>query len=244
MKRIRTIREAQRFIDRVGFCLLFPVKGLRLPTLYDAVMGGRPFSLSTWNDEIDRMWTWKDALPRQRRAFYGKFFRGKGTLISLEMLPYFYALTDNPGLNHEYELLFERGKITMEEKKICEALYRHGPMGVMALRHDIGLVSRAQNVRFKKAAESLQKHLRIVHFGTEQESSAWASGVYELFPRAFPKAVRAARKISKDRARHQILKKYFSILPHARLADAARVFGFSKAQMQQDLPEAILSSHR
>ena len=39
---VRTIQQAAKYIDRVGFCLLFPIKGLKLPSLWAGVKGRNP----------------------------------------------------------------------------------------------------------------------------------------------------------------------------------------------------------
>jgi hypothetical protein len=77
---IRTISQAAAYIDRVGFCLLFPVKDVPLPSLWAALKGRRPRNfrlVAAWDEDAERLWEWKDEFPRRRRAYYGKYFRGR-----------------------------------------------------------------------------------------------------------------------------------------------------------------------
>jgi len=223
--------QAARYIDKVGYCLLFPIKGLRLPSLWAAVKGKTPRSfnlVAAWDDDALRLWDWKDELPRRRLAFSGKVFRGKKSLISLAYLPCFYRLAGNPGSANEYVQLYREGKISPEARAICEELFRHGPQATLALRHALGWTSPRQNRRFKRALEELQRRLLIVHWGVKAETHAWESVVYQLTPRAFPRAVRAAAKLTAEKARRRIAANFRRLVPGATPADAARLFGWTR----------------
>ncbi len=70
---IRTLAQAARYIERVGFCLLFPSKKLPLPSLIEASKGRalRNYKpCADWSDDFVRLWKWKDELPRKRLAYY------------------------------------------------------------------------------------------------------------------------------------------------------------------------------
>lgn len=240
MARVRTLAQAARYIGRVGFCLLFPIKGLRLPSLWAAVKGRalvpskaegpKQFNLvAAWDDDALRLWEWKDELPRRRLAFSGKVFRGKKSLISLRFLPCFCCLAGNYGAPGEYKQLYREGKISPEARAVCEQLFRHGPQATLELRHALGFTSPRQNRRFKRALEELQRRLLIVHWGVEAETRAWESVVYQLTPRAFPRAVRAAASLSQAEARDRIAAQYRKLVPGATPADAARLFGWNLA---------------
>jgi hypothetical protein len=237
---VRTLKQAARYIDHVGFCLLFPIKGLRLPSLWAAVKGRVPvpspgegpknFNLvAAWDDDAMKLWEWKDELPRRRLAFSGKVFRGKQSLLSLEFLPCFYCLAENYAAPKGYEPLYREGKLSPAARAICAELYRHGPQATLALRHALGFASARQNRRFKRALEELQRRLLIVHWGVEAETRGWESVVYQLTPRAFPRAVRAAASLSRAEARDRIVGNYRRLLPGATPADAARLFGWPLA---------------
>ncbi len=93
-KRVVTATDAVRFIDAVGYCLKVPIKNLPLPSLYYAVAGRPPRG---WDLHYEKIWHWKDDLPRRRRAFYAKYFKGRGTFISPKLLPHFLAMEGNRG---------------------------------------------------------------------------------------------------------------------------------------------------
>ncbi len=222
---MRTLADAARFLDHVGFCVLFSVKGVELPSLYFAAARKRAM---TWDRYALLIWDWKDELPRKRRAFYAKYFKGRGSFLSLAMLPHFLAIEESAAAPEDSGRFYENGRITHDAKVIWETLTAHGPMATLELRHACKMESKQGNVRFKKAMLELQRALLVVHFGSEQETAAWTSGRFELTARAFPRQVSEARKITPEGARAAIAAKYFEIYPGAPTMQVARLFGWSK----------------
>ena len=238
---IRTIAQAARYIDRVGFCLLFPSKKLPLPSLIEASQGRalRNYKpCADWSDDFVRLWRWKDELPRKRLAYYGKYFRGRGVFLSLEFLTYFYCLEGNParlGGGDAFERIYREGKITADAHAVCTALTKRGPQATLELRYGLGWESKRGNRRFKRALLELQQRLLVVHWGTKAETRAWESAVYQLTARAFPKAMRAAAKLSPDVARQRIAAQYRKHRTHAKPQEVARLFGWSRAEAEEAL---------
>jgi hypothetical protein len=70
----------------------------------------------------------------------------------------------------------------------------------------------------------------VVHFGAEQETTAWASGRYELTRRAFPKQTTAARHISLEDARSKLAAKFCEWHPNSSPMQLARLFGWTKVE--------------
>lgn len=229
---IKNLAQAAKYVNRVGFCLLFPIKGLPLPSLWAGVKGKPPrgFRLvatslvAIWDADAERLWHWKDELPRRRLAYYGKYFRARGSLLSLQFLPCFYRLEGNYGRADEYEQLYHEGKISADAHAVSHQLYRHGPLPALELRHALGWTTKRANQRFKRALLELQLRLLIVHWGTQAETGAWESGVYQLTPRAFPQQVKAAAKLSAEEARRRIAAQYRTLNPVATAADFKRLF--------------------
>jgi len=232
-KKVRNLREAAQFIDRCGFCVLFPVKSVPLPSLYYAVTRRDP---PRWDPETEMMWRWKDELPRKKLAFYAKYFRGRGSLISLAMLPFFLAERESPTSPNDYERFYAAGRVSPEAKAVWQALAQQGPLATLELRHLCKFDTKAGNARYKKAMLELQCLLAVVHFGTEKESGAWASGKFELTCRAFPKQAAAARKIPREVARGALAAQYRALYPQADVKRIARLFGWSKSEAAAAIP--------
>jgi len=225
--RLRTTTDAMRFIETVGFCVLFPVKNIPLPSLYYAVSRRQ---IVHWDKSAQLIWNWKDELPKQSRSFYGKYFKGKGSFISLKFLPQFLATHGTAIEPQEAETFYETGRISRDALELWLALAKHGPLPTLELRHACKMESQAGNKRFKRAMLELQGLLIVTHSGTEQETEAWASNRFDLVARGFSKQVAEARKVSPEEARVTIAVNYKTLYPGAVPAQIARLFGWTKAQ--------------
>ena len=227
-KRVETLAEARKFIDATGFCMLFAVNNVPLPSLYWMVTRRGPRDDFVFDKYFERIWHWKDELPRRRRACYAKYFRRRGTLISLQQLPYFLAMRETAVAPGDHARFYADGRIRDDARVIWKALEEHGPLATLELRHLCHMETKAGNVRFKRAMLDLQALLVVVHFGTEQETGAWASGKFELTCRAFPQQTSAAKNIAPEMARAKLAAKYLEWNPAAPPVQLARLFGWSK----------------
>jgi hypothetical protein len=221
-RRVSTLAEARKFIDAAGFCMLFPVTSVPLPSLYSAVTRREPSAGIAFDKHFEMLWRWKDELPRRRRAFYAKYFRQRGTLISLDHLPYFLAMRDSAVAPGDHARFYADGRIRDDARVIWEALETHGPLATLELRHLCHMETKAGNVRFKRAM------LDVVHFGSEEETGAWASNRFDLTCRVFPKQSAEAGNIASDAARAHLAAKYLESYPSAPPVQLARLFGWSK----------------
>jgi len=208
--RVRTEEEARRFVDEVGFCFLFGDKTVEMPTLWEAVCGAQRSVPSHHHDaDLGRTWSWKDSLPSRGEIYYGKLLRGKPTLVSLELLPHFYALSPNYGDIEDYMEEYQSGKLTVEAKNVYEALMREGAMATSRLRQLAGLAGGGANARrFDRALKELQIEFKIVKVGISEASRWGYAYVYDLFLRRFPELPEVARKISTDQAMDTLLLRH------------------------------------
>jgi hypothetical protein len=229
-RRVLSLPAAVQYINARGFCLLFATKNVALPSLYHAVARAKPHEDWVWDQYSSMVWRWKDELPRRRLAYYGKYFRGRGTLISLEQLPNFLAMREAAVAPGDFTRFYRAGRIRDDARIIWQALEDHGPLATLELRNACRMDTKAGNKRFKRAILDLQCLLIAVHFGAEQETKSWASGRYELTYRAFPKQNEIARKISVAEAQRNIAGKLLEQQPGAQPLQIARIFGWLKAE--------------
>jgi hypothetical protein len=227
-RRVLSEAEAVKYIDATGYCMLFPVANVPLPSLYYAVTRRNPHAEMVWDKYSAMVWRWKDELPRRRRAYYAKYFRGRGTLISLKLLPHFLAMREAAAAPGDHERFYAAGRIREDARAVWEALETHGPLATLELRHACKMETKAGNKRFKRAILDLQCLLIAVHSGAEQETAAWASGRYELTSRAFPKETAAGRRIQPEQARRALAAKFLEWHTDAQPVQLARLFGWPK----------------
>jgi hypothetical protein len=208
--RVTTEEQALAFVDEVGFCFLFGDQSVEIPTLWAAVCGSRrDMPNDHFDADVGRTWEWKDTLPTRGLIYYGKLLRGKPTLVSLDLLPCFYALSDNYGDLLDYREQYEEGKLSVEAKNIYEALLHEGAMATSRLRVLAGLSGSGSIARrFDRAIAELQMGLKIVKVGIS-DSNRWGYAyVYDLFLRRFPEVAESARQISAQQAMQRLLLTY------------------------------------
>src|SRR5882762_9613496 len=141
-RRPRTTADAMRFIETVGFCVLLPAGNVPLPSLYYAVSRRADVH---WDKYAQLIWNWKDELPKKSRAFYGKYFKGRGSFISLKFLPQFLATHGTAIEPREAEAFYKTGRISHDALELWQALRKHGPLPTLELRHAGKMESQAGN---------------------------------------------------------------------------------------------------
>lgn len=233
-RRVRTVEEARAFVEEVGFCHFWPIKGVELPNLFHAIAGRvRPVPMEHDDPDISKCWGWKDDALDKKWWYYGKFLRRKATFISLKELPYFYALSENYGSLDDYLQEYEDGLLTAEAKAIYEAILEHGPLDTIRLRREARMSAQSAKSAFERALVELQVGLKILPVGIA-EAGAWRYAfIYELLPRWFPDIPERARAIGRGEAQRHILRRYLQSVVVATPAQVARLFGWSEAEVKR-----------
>ena len=232
--RLRSEDQALRFVNQVGFCFLFAARGFAMPTLWEAICG-EARSLPRHHDDpaLGLAWDWKDTLPARKVCFYGKLLRKTPTLVALEYLPSFYALSPNYGGEDDYLAEYQEGRLSAEAKWVYEALLREGPQSTTRLRRLAGLEGRANMVRFDRALAELQAGLKIVKIGVS-DANAWGyCYVYDLLLRQYPRLAEEARAIPTVQAEDRLCLKYLESTVCVSEAEVARLFGWEPWRMER-----------
>ena len=226
-KRLSSPSEAATFVNKRGFIYFWPIKGIDLPSLWAAVAGTRPVA-DAHDDPGHVTWGWKDRALGKKTWYYAKILRKKATMISLDVAPYFYALSENYGSPEEdYLVAYEEGRLPQSAKQVYEALLNEGALNTIDLRRAAKLAN-AKESEFNKALEVLQSDFKILPVGVA-EAGAWKySFIYEIVPRHLPDLPEQARKISEGAARSKLLELYFNSVGAAQERDAGKLFGWKK----------------
>ena len=227
LRRVRSEEQALQFIDEVGMAYLFGEKGVEMPTLWGAICGkARPVPKHHDDDDLGRTWRWKDTLPARGEVFYGKLLRKKPTLVALDLLPGFYALSPNYGELDDYLEQYQDGLMSVEARNVYRALLEGGAMATSRLRQAAGLPGKENARRFDRALTELQTQLKIVKVGISDAHRWGYAYVYDLFLRRFPEIAQTARGISEDQAMETLLGRYMSSVIAVPRKAAQRLFGW------------------
>ena len=225
---ITTKEEAIQFVNQRGFIFFWPIKDVLLPSLWVAVAGDRPVA-DAHDDPGHVTWGWKDSLLGARRWYYGKVLRKRATIISLEITPYFYALSNNFGSPEEdYLIEYLQGNMTQEAKAVYEALLQEGPLDTIALRRAAHLTSRESESRFNRALVYLQEDFKILPVGVSQAGGWRYAFIYDLVPRHFPDLIEQARNIQESEAREKLILIYLASVGAAHITDLRKLFRWNK----------------
>jgi hypothetical protein len=217
--------QALKFINRRGFTYFWPIKGIDLPSLWAAVAGDRPVA-DAHDDPGHVTWGWKDNALDKRMWYYAKILRKKATMISLDVAPYFYALSENFGSPEEdYLIAYEEGRLTQAAKQIYEILLKEGAMNTVDLRPAARL-NNAKESEFARGLEYLQADFKILPIGVA-EAGAWKySFIYDIVTRFYPNLAEQSRKIKEGEARAKLLNLYFDSVGAAQVREAVKLFGW------------------
>ena len=217
---VRTVEAAARWIDRTGFALLMPHLGLPMPTLWEAIRGrpgGHPFR--PWTEDSDRVWEFKDELPKRRLAFYGSLWKSHPGFVSLALLPGLMKLWGCPPGEDGFRAAYREGRLSFDANRIGEALLRSRAVNTYRLRLKSGLSPNT----FKRAFVELQRKLIVAKCGTDETDTTWAAEVVDLSARVFPRAHAEVRGISFLEAREEALATFAKAAPRLGGPQIARL---------------------
>lgn len=224
-RRIQTVDRARAFVDDLGFCFLWPIKDIEMPSLFHAIAGRvRPVPMKHNDPDLSKCWGWKDRALGVGWWYYGKLLRRRATLISLDLLPYFYACSENYGGLDDYIEEYRAGTMSAEARAVYEALLDHGPLDTVRLRREVHMAAENAKSRFERALVDLQVGLKVLPVGVA-EAGAWRYAfVYDIVQRQYPDLPAEARQIRRGEARRTLVSRYLHNVVVADRKMIARVF--------------------
>lgn len=236
-RRIATLADAARFINRLGFCWLFAPsqRTLELPSLFEAVKGKHNVHIEDWDADSDRLWAWKSDLPAARRAYYGKALAGKPAFISLKLLPYVIAALGEENVAQAYA----HGALSYDAKKIYDALDALGPQPTLHLRRAAAFDSKDGNTRYHRALDELQRRLIVMPMGATNEVCNWTSQIFELVVRWFPDQAAHAKTLDLRTARRTLIERYLKTVLAAPIDVPARLFAIPRDEFKELIEKMV-----
>lgn len=224
--RLQTSDEALAWINQRGYVFFWPIKGILFPSLWVTVAGDRPVA-DAHDDPAHVTWGWKDGALGLRRWYYAKVLRKKATMISLEIAPYFYALSENYGAPEEDHLaMYEEGRLTLAAKLVYEAILKEGALNTIDLRKAARLTSKQSDSEFNRALEVLQTDFKILPVGVAQAGAWNYAFIYDIVARHYPDLPEKARHIDEAVAREKLVELYFLSVGASQLRDVVKLFGW------------------
>jgi hypothetical protein len=233
--RLHFERDAIHFVNERGFIFFWPVKNVLLPSLWGAVAGNRPVP-NNHDDPAHKTWRWKDNLLGKKKWYYARILRKRNTIISLKMLPYFYALSPNYGdPENDYLIQYEQGLLPKEAKSVYEVLLNEGPLNTLALRRASHLTSPSNASRFNHALELLQADFRILPVGIAEAGTWKYAFVYDVFHHHYPGLIETSRIITQTTARQILLNTYLKTIGACPTDELNQLFKWKEKEIEQSI---------
>jgi hypothetical protein len=215
-RRIASERGALRLIEELGFVLLVSIGDEEMPSIHAAAGG----DWGVW-------WDWKQTLPERKACCYAKVLRRRGTFISWEWFPRFYAAYADP---RPYWRLYRDGLLDRTEKQVLDLLSDRGPMMTRELRLEFGPRSKENTRRVKSILVDLQTRFLITAAGGD--TSGWSHHRWDLVERWAPaRSLTAAARLSREEARAQISEQFVANMIATSEADICWTFGWERRQV-------------
>ncbi len=238
-RHLKTKEQAIEFVNERGFIHFWPIQGALLPSLWAATVGDRPVP----NDHDDPghiTWSWKDELLDKKVWYYARLLKKRNSIISLDFVPNFYALSPNYGdPENDYLDQYQAGLMTLETKLVYEALLKEGSLDTISLRKAARLSNPESTSRFNRALDTLQYEFKALPVGIA-EVGAWKySFIYDLTHRFYPDLPEKARPISEGTARQNIIKQYLRSVGAASMRDILRLFGWHPEETQRAMNHLV-----
>ena len=232
---VHTRRQAMNFIYKVGFCYIFRASSPEIPSLWHAVHGVRPDHADELIKDPERssfLWELKASLPASREVYVGKLILQRPTVISLEFVPHFVAVSGRTGERDDYVRDSQRGTLSPLARHIMDLFRRRAHLTTAKIRELLGRSGSSSRASIEQALGELQGKMYIGRGGDAHtpEAAGW-SPVHVLFP----KEIRRSRRITPEHARSVILERHFRNLLVTTLPEIRHTFRWTRQEIYQAL---------
>ncbi len=215
--RVENALEAERLVERLGFCAGLTDVRRPGPSLYIAVCGRRDAHMPRnvqKDPEASLAWVLKDELMRRGRVYYAKLARGRATFIAPRLVPHFNALW---GVARRRE----REALSADAVAVLKVMRREWEMATADLRKESGITERA---RFTRALDQLQKMMKVVPGEVLYEP--WFTYIWTLAEGRFRQELSA--KVSRQDALREVARAYLDGAGLTLRGELAKVTGLSR----------------
>ena len=229
--RVRSVRTATEFVNRVGVCSTFYRFPDGLACLWEAVVGRqRPrWPRHSHHDAgIGLTWELKDTLPAKRRCYYGKLVKRRPVLVALDLFPAFYALVRGRQRARDFGAEYRAGRMSATAKRLMDSFFRESPQYTRGLRADTFMLEPGKTREFERAMTELQQGLWIVK--TEERYEPSFSYRWDLLERWLPEQVAEGRGLGRAAALDRVIARYLGGAVYSTPKRMARLFGFGPAE--------------
>lgn len=176
--------DALAFVEKYGCVTLFPIKNVKFPNLYQAIKGTSQYKYS-------KAWLFADTLALDKKVHYVKLVSNKITLMSIDMLRYFYNLYGN-----------EFKPANPIQVAILELLGEEGPKSTKEIKKVLQLTTDYESKEFGKAIGALWNNFRIAVVGKVEEPVRY---YWDLIEKWYDPSILEPSDFNKENLKKEIL---------------------------------------
>ncbi len=199
--------EALDYVNRVGFCLLFPAKKVDLPDLWQFGEGSEA-------------WYWKDELTSRKAAFYSRVIANRASLVALDIVPALYSISITADYGGDRFEIYRAGKIRADTNRLVGVLSAKGPLTTRALMRETGM----KGYRFKRALDEAQAMFLAVRADTTGHSIGTYTYIWDSFNKVWPEIAETGLKLRYEEALLQVITRYLKVAVAAEPAMIGTIF--------------------
>jgi len=238
---MRTLEDAQEFIDSVGFATLYPMKpALLAPTFLGAYVGDDA-NLPTWQHGYSDARA-QEALPlmvrllRSKGAYEANLFGESNFLVSASAFPYFYALVGDKNPKHDPKK-FSTTKTSPLANDIFKMIQEKGALTKQQMQEQLG--GAPSNVAIDRALHELWTPLKITRVdNVPRQGSSW-----DAMYRWSPEPVKEGIELSHGEALSALVSKYLDAVVAAEQSEVEDFFShFTSRAKTRDAIHALLAA--
>jgi 23S rRNA pseudouridine2605 synthase len=238
---MRTLEDAQEFIELAGFATLYPTKpALLAPTFLGAYVGDDA-NLPTWQHAYSDPRA-QEALPlmvrllRSKSAYEANLFGESNFLISASAFPYFYALVGDKNPKRDPKK-FSTTKTSPLANDIFKLIQEKGPQTKQQIQEQLS--GALSNVAVERALNELWTLLKITRVDHEPgQGSTW-----DALHRWSPEVVKEGIELSHPEALSALVSKYLDAVVAAEQGEVEDFFShFTSRAKTRDAIHALLAA--
>jgi predicted transcriptional regulator len=204
---VHTVEEARKFVEAVGFCLMYPERTLpRVPSFMGAFAGtaaGLPQAKNAFADPRAQQAT--DLMVRllRERSAFEMTVLGENTLtVSAAAFPFFYGLVGDRTPKSLPQKKAQGAAVSELSAKVFEALQKHGPLTNTQLQEHVG--RETSQAALDRALTELWSILKI----TRVDYNSRAGASWDVLYRWAPEPIKEGINISVPEAVTALVSKY------------------------------------
>jgi hypothetical protein len=238
---MRTLEDAQEFIDAVGFATLYPMKPAMLAPTFLGAYVGDDANLPTWQHAYSDARA-QEALPlmvrllRSKGAYEANLFGESNFLVSASVFPYFYALVGDKNPKHDPKK-FSTTKTSPLANDIFKLIQEKGALTKQQMQEQLG--GAPSNVAIDRALHELWTPLKITRVdNVPGQGSSW-DAMYRWSPDAMTEGI----QLSQQEALSALVSKYLDAVVAAEQSEVEDFFSnFTSRAKTRDAIHALLAA--